>query len=244
MSVQLSVLRQKVYTLLREDNPKVVVTNPNTHFTDYTVIDGFLNEALEYSAVFIEYPRKLYTVAVTAGQADYTNPTDNLLIRTAYFGNSTTVGDLRRVQIVTEETLREFYPGWMENTLASRGDYPQFLIQKTRSTMTIFPTPNAVAVTAGRSLILNYEYIPVPMSADSDIPDLPTPYHNLLPFYALHLAYISLGNVPLAAEMYKEFMEKVNRIKSAVTKESKDNLGFSWGNDVSVNVGVDNLVNP
>ena len=215
-------LRNKVLALLREDST-------NTHFSDTTVIDGFLNEGMEFAAVFIEYPRVLDSVVTQLNIGSYANPSDNLLIRTAYFGDPNTAGDMRPVKFVTEETLKEIYPSWLDNTVSSQSDRPEFIIQLDRKTLAIFPRPNAVG--AGKRLWINYNYVPVPMAADSDVPDIPVPYHNLLPIYALHLAYIALQNVPISEAMYKDFMEKVMRLKSAVTKESKENLSFSWGTD-------------
>lgn len=236
MSVTLGQLRSKVYSLLREDST-------NTHFTD-SDINGFLNEGSEFSAVFIEYPRNLVSVQVQNNVGSYANPADNLIVRTAYFGDSSISGDIRPVKIVSEETLREQYPSWLDNTASGTADRPEYLIQLDRKTVHAFPRPNAVGAASGKKLWLNYNYVPAAMVNDSDVPDLPTPYHNLLPLYALHLAYIALQNVPLAKEMYVEFMEKVQRIKSAVTKETKEGLSFSWGTDIDVDINSGGTVYP
>jgi len=222
MSVTLQQLRDKVSALLREDST-------NTHFTD-TVLNGFLNEAAEFAAVFIEYPRDIVAVTVENNIGSYSNPADNLLLRTAYFGSS---GNITKVNIVSEETLREIYPNWLDPSTSMTADRPQYLMQIDRNTVHIIPRPNSVA--AGKSLYLNYNYVPASMSNDSDTPDLPLPYHNLLPLYALHLCYYALQNIPVSEQFYKDFMEKINRLKSAVTKESKENLSFMWGNTEDVN---------
>ena len=229
----LGQLRQTVYTLLNEDNPSVVTTNPNTHFRDPSIINGFLNEGCEFSAVFIEYPRDLVSVTTTSNVGSYANPVDNLLLRTAYFGDTTIPGDVKPIKIVSEETLKEYYPSWLDQSTAGTASRPTYLIQLDRNTVHIFPRPNV----SGKSLILNYNYNPTPMVNDSDIPDLPIAYHDLIPLYALHLAYYALQNRELSAQFYKDFMEKVTRLKSAVTKESKENLSFQWGTDIDVGNG-------
>lgn len=229
MSVTLAQLRAKVYALLREDST-------NTHFADTTVIDGFLNEGSEFSAVFIEYPRAIVSVQAGNNTGSYSNPSDNLLVRTAYFGDASIAGDIRPLKIVSEETLREFYPSWLDQSVSGTSDRPEYLIQIDRRTVHVFPRPNATGAATGKKVWLNYNYVPAAMTNDSDVPDLPVPYHNLLPLYALHLAYIALQNVPLAKEMYTEFMDKVQRIKSAVTKETKEGLSFSWGTDIDVDM--------
>lgn len=222
----LGQLRQRVYNLLREDT--------TAHFQDQTVINGYVNEAMEFAAVFIEYPRDLVSVVTELNVGSYSNPTDNLLIRTVYFGDPNTAGDIRPVKFVTEETLREIYPSWLDNTSDSQADRPQYAIQLDRNTVNIFPRPNSVA--AGKKLWLNYNYVPAALVNDSDIPDLPLPYHTLLPIYAVHLCYIALQQVNTAETLFKDFMGKVQQLKSAVSKESKENLSFSWGSDVNVDV--------
>lgn len=236
----LGQLRQQTYNLIREDNPLVVTTNPNTHFPDQTVIDGFLNEGCEFSAVFIEYPRDLVSITTQNNVGSYANPVDNLVLRTAYFGDPTLPGDVRPIKIISEETLKEYYPSWLDQSTAGTASRPVYLIQKDRLTVHIFPRPNV----DGKLLILNYNYNPAPMVNDSDVPDLPIPYHDLLPLYAIHLAYYALQNSALSAQMYKDFMEKVMRLKSAVTKESKEQLSMSWGTDENFNSGLSGSVIP
>lgn len=217
----LSQLRVRTQGLIREDPG-------NTRFTD-SVLNGYINEGMEFLAVFIEYPRVLDSVVTQLNIGSYANPSDNLLIRTAYFGDPNTSGDIKPVKFVTEETLKEMYPSWLDNTVASQADRPQYLIQLDRKTLTIFPRPNAVA--AGKKLWINYNYVPAPLVNDSDVPDIPVPYHSLVPLYASHLAYIGLQQVNTAEALFKDFMGKVQQLKSAVTKESNENLGFSWSSE-------------
>ena len=245
MSKTLSQLRQIVYNKLQEDNP-ATTANPNTHFTSSSVIDGYLNEAVEFAAVFIEYNRDLVSVAIQDGVGSYPNPVDNLMLRTAYFGNRGDSGgvtnDIRPITITNEETLKTYFPSWLDQTSGSKSDRPTYLIQLDRKTIYIYPRPNAVSVANGSKLWLNYGYVPAAMSADSDVPDLATPYHNLLPLYALHLAYIDLKNVVLSKEMEKMFMDKLKLIQSEVTKESKDALGFQWSGDIDVGGGWGGII--
>lgn len=234
MAKTLQQLRNSVYALLREDST-------NTHFTDTTVIDGFLNEGVEYAAVFIEYPRDLVSVAAQNGVGSYPNPADNLVLRTAYFGNRDTIlNDIRPLKVISEETLKTIYPSWLDQNAGSTADRPEYLIQLDRKTIYIFPRPNAVAVANSRKIWLNYNYVPASMTNDSDTPDLPVPYHNIMVDFALYRCYIALQNVPLAEQMFKSFIAKIQQLKSAVTKETKEGLSFQWGmgfDDVDVNSG-------
>lgn len=230
----LSQLRSTVYALLREDNPQIV-SGGNTHFADSSVIDGFLNEGAEFAGVFIEYPRSLVSVQTINNVGSYANPSDNLLLRTAYFGDNSISADIRPITIISEETLKTIYPSWLDNTSNATADSPQYLIQLDRKTIHIFPRPNAVGSASGKKIWLNYNYNPTAMVNDNDTPDLPAAYQDLLPLYALHLCYYALQVPALSAQFYKDFMEKVQRIKSAVTKETKEGLGFSWGTNENLN---------
>lgn len=230
MSVTLLQLRNKVRALLREDSD-------NTHFTD-SVLNGFLNEAAEYAAVFIEYPRDLVSVLAADGVGSYPNPADNLLIRTAYFGNRDSLsGDIQPLTIVNEDVLTNMYPSWMDQTSGSKADRPQYLIQIDRKTIYVYPRPNAIAVSNSRKIFLNYNYVPASMTNDSDVPDLPLPYHNIIVLYALHLCYLGIEKNEASVSMYKMFEEKVDKLKSAVTKETKPSLGFSWGTNEGLGDG-------
>ena len=223
MSLNLGQLRTKTYALIDE------VEGGDTHFTDASVITGYLNEAAEFSAVFIEYPRDLVSVQAEEGKPSYPNPSDNLLLRTAYFGDRSVLGDVKPLKIVSEETLKTIYPSWLDQHSSSRSDRPEYLIQLDRLTITIIPTPNAVGAASGKKIHLNYNYVPTAMSIDTDTPDVPIPYHNLLPLYAAHLCYLGrLNNEKAAAVFIKSFMDKIKLLKSAVTKETKESQGFSW----------------
>lgn len=222
MSKTLGQLRASTRGLLREDSG-------NSHFTD-SVINGVLNEGVEFSAVFIEYPRDLVSVQAQDGVGAYPNPADNLLLRSAYFGNRDTItSDIRPLTFVTEETLKAMYPSWLDQTSGSTADRPQYIIQLDRNTIYVYPRPNGVGSAQGKKIWLNYNYVPAPMTDDSDVPDLPAPYHSLLPIYAMHLLYIPLEKDEKAPNYFDMFMKKINLLKSAVTKESKENLGFAWG---------------
>lgn len=231
--MNLGQLRTKVYQLIDE------VEGGNTHFPDSSVIGGYLNEAAEFAAVFIEYPRDLVSVQTEEGKPSYSNPKDNLLLRTAYFGDRSIAGDVRPLKIVSEETLNTIYPSWLDQNVQARSDRPEYLMQLDRVTITVVPTPNARGGASGKKIHLNYNYVPAAMSQNADVPDVPVPYHNLLPLYATHLCYLGrLNNEKTAATFVKSFMDKVNLLKSAVTKETKENLGFSWGySDVDLNDG-------
>ena len=226
MSKTLEQLTTQTYNLIDE------IQGGETHFPDPSVIYGYLNEGSEYLAVFIEYPRDLVSVQAEQGKGAYDNPEDNLILRTAYFGDVSIRGDIQPIKVISEETLKTIYPSWLDESVKAQSDRPEYIIQLDRLTIAIVPTPNAIGGAAGKKIWLNYNYVPTPMITATDTPDLPAPYHNLLPLYAAHLCYSGrLGSDVKSAKLYTEFMTKVNSIKSSVTKETKEGLGFSWGYD-------------
>lgn len=232
----LQQIRDQILNKLRQ-------TSSAGFFTDQTVLNGYINEAVEWTAVFIEYQRDLVFVQAEVDKSDYTLPSDALFIRTAYFGSSSIPGDIKPLSIVLEETLRDLFPSWMDSTPTSQGR-PGWLIIPNRTAVTIFPRPNAENAAAGKYLWLNYNYVPSPMSSNAQVPDLPLPYHNLVQYYALHLCYITLQNPAMSGEMLKQFAEKIRLTKQQVTKETKEGMAFQWGGDVDVNTGGGSLINP
>lgn len=216
----LSAIRTQFRTLTNETDPN------NTHFTS-TEIDEYLNQAQTFIATFLEYPRTFVSAQVTQGTADYTLPSDHISIIAAYFGDVSQANGVRPIRVINEETLKNLYPGWLSTNTSTQGT-PRFILVKDRSTITLVPTPDAVSSVAGQKYHLNYVKLPDTLTADGDIPEIPLPYHDLLQFYAAHLAYLRLQVQDMADKMVAMFEMKVKTLQSQVNKESKEALGWSW----------------
>lgn len=206
----------------------------NTKFTD-TELNEYIGEAVNYAAVQIEYPRDFIEVQVEQNVGDYTLLTDALIVRTAYFGNKSTANDIGPLQIISEEQLTALFPAWLDESGTNTGR-PTYLIVKDRNTVSIFPKPNATQSATGKKLILDYIYNPAALNSDSDIPDLPVPFHNILQFYAGHLAYIRLTNSDMSIKLMNIFAAKVKELKVSVSKETVEGMFFGWAYDP----GIDN----
>lgn len=223
--MQLSDIRTEVFSLLRETE------ETDTNFTA-TQINAFINQAVKLLVPIIEQPRKFSSgTQVTQGTGSYVVPSDFVMLKTVYFGDESVNGDSSPLQFVTEQFLRAAFPSW-RSTSSQTQDRPRYIMLLDDDTFYIYPTPSAAEAVSGKKLIYNYLFLPTDLSSDSDTPDLPLPYHDLIKFYAAYLCYLNLGNKDTAVLMYKSFMEQHKLVQSASTIESEENLAFSWVGDV------------
>lgn len=226
MSLTLQQLRERVKTKLDE--------SAQSHFTD-DVLNNYINEAINFTAVFIEYPKDLVYIQVQNNVGDYTLPSDTLYPRMAYFGDPSSKGDVKPLIFVTEDTLKEIAPNLMDNTSDTQGR-PTYIYRKSMTTVSLFPRPSAQESASGKYLFLNYTFNPSSITADSQTPAIPPIYHDILQFYALHLCYIQLQNKDMSDSMLNGYLGKIKLIKAQTTKESKEAFGFQWGNVIDVSV--------
>lgn len=222
----LQQIKQQVYDLLRE-------TSSDSHFSDMQVT-SFINSAIKLIAPIIEHPRDIVSVQADATADAYTLPSDLIVLRTVYFGDRSVSNDMRPLQFVTEETLRELFPTWLDRTDQSRGK-PMYVMFLDKKTLFIYPRPDAANSVSTKQIYIDYIYMPVALSSDADIPDLPLPYHDILKFYACNLCYLNLSNAAMAKTMTDEFFAAHKLLESVSTKESKEALAFAWGYDEDVN---------
>ena len=217
----LSVLRARVYDRLRE-------SSSDSHFTD-AQINSFLNEAQDYVAALGSAPEKNNVsspITTTLNTGDYTNPSDDLVIQSAYFGTTANSNDIKRLKIVTTKIIGDLLPNWLDATVSNAGQ-PLYLFRKDLNTITIAPRPDSTY--AGKNIYLFYGNVPLDMSADSDTPNIALSYHNILPFFACRLAYYALSNSDMALEMMAAFLKDYKSIQQNVDKESEETFVFKWG---------------
>ena len=216
----LSAIRAQLRALINEPDPN------NSHFSD-SDFNEYINEAQTFLAAYIEYPRTIVSTQVTAGTANYSLPSDSISIITVYFGDLAIANDIRVLRVLNEESLKTIYPSWLSTDSTSRGR-PRFAFLKERTILTLIPTPDADNAVTGKKYHLNYIQTPAALSSDSDTPELPLPYHDLLQFYAAHLAYLNLQVQEMADKMMASFSEKIKALQAEVNKESKEALSWQW----------------
>src|SRR3990167_754206 len=158
-------MRRTLQQLVAQDRGMIVqLDSGNSDFTD-AELTGFNNEAVQFIAEKIEWPRDLISFQVEVGVPSYPLLTDTLKIRTAYFGNTSIVNDMNILAICDESQLKEVVPGWLDGTTSARGR-PTRLILLDRNTILIHPTPDADNSASGKKIYLGYVYYPSAMSAD------------------------------------------------------------------------------
>ncbi len=226
------------------------ISQPDSTNSDYTdtEINNLIDESIRFIATLVDWPREFKEITPIDGTADYdvtaTSLTTNTIkIRTAYFGDSSINGDLGPIEVTTEEKLRAYDPNWLDRTTGSKGR-PRFLIQKTKTSITIHPRPNSTEAANGKKIVLNRVYVPAPLSGDSSTPDLPEPYHDLIKFYVAYICYSGkLKNPALATKKLGNMTDQVKILQPIVDKETEegaDSFGFlsSEGLNENIDTGI------
>ena len=200
----------------------------NSDFTD-SELNGFINEGLRFLGALVKKPIDHIEFQLEAGKPAYTLPTDTVIITTAYQGDLSISGDVRPLQILTEEALAAIKPSWLDENSNSRGA-PAFAILIDRRTVLVHPTPDTASSASGKKLHLGYVYQPATMSSDGTDPDLNIVYHDLISQYAAHLCWLTKLNKPdIGVALMGQVMEKAKRLENLIVKDTL-NLGFTWGN--------------
>jgi len=94
------------------------------------------------------------------------------------------------LNMTTEERLDTLKPTWL--TEAAVADPPTRFIRSKLDydTILVYPTPNATAVTNYVALQAYGAGLPTTLASGSDVPDIPTQYHQALPFGAAYRALL------------------------------------------------------
>lgn len=214
---------------------RVEISQTDSANSDYSdsELNSLIDEAVTFAATLVEYPREYKEITPVDGTADYDITSSALTYNTikvlsAYFGDSSISGDMRPLEVLTEQKLKAIDPAWLDRSSDSKGD-PLYLIQKTKSTVTLHPRPDSTAAASGKKLVLNRVYSPASISSDSTSPDLPVAYHDLLKFYVSYLCYSGkLRNSDLAAKKLKIFTEQIGVLKPVVDREMEEALRFGF----------------
>lgn len=203
----------------------------NTDF-DNSTLNGFANEGVRFLGALVKKPIDLVGVQVENNIGKYNLPTDAVLILSALFGDRSTNNDVRPLQIVPLEELKSYYPSWLDSTSNSTGR-PEYITLLDRRTVLITPRPDSTESASGKKLFINYCYQPATLSNDSDSPDLPIVYHDLVAKYVQHMCMMSKLNQPeLGVALYGQIVEQAKKLESLIIKDSNE-LSFGWGSAIN-----------
>ena len=230
----------QIRSLLRQ---KISQTDTgNTDFTD-SELNGFINQSQRELGAHVKKPIAHFQVQVQQDYPAYTLPTNAILLATAYFGDLSIQGDVRPLMIMTEEALKEINPQWLDAHVSSQGR-PYRIILLDRTTVVVNPRPDAAESQSGKKIHIGYVYQPVDLSADSDIPDIPLVYHDLLADYAYQFCLFSkLKDPVLGQAILANILAKAKNYAPLIEKESVS-FGFAWGHSIDPNDDGSWNINP
>jgi hypothetical protein len=215
---------------------RIYISQTDENNSDFTnnELNGFVNESVRFLAALVKKPTDIVSWQAEEGKPAYILPDDFILMRTAYFGDTSLAGDTTSLFQTTEEALKEENPGWMEETTSSRGK-PRKIILLNRTTILVYPTPNAANSASGKKIHVNYVYAPAILGNDSDEPDLPIVYHDLVSKYTAHMCFMSKLNKPdLGTALLDEVISLAKKFENLIVKDSEGSFGFSWGGAIQV----------
>jgi hypothetical protein len=221
---------------LRNQFDSRIAQNATSGQSDFTTDEknSLANEAIRFISTRAEYPRDIVYITIEAGKPVYTLPTDTLNIILAYLANSSNQ-DQKVLRVYTEKELVEKRPNWMDE---SNTGEPDILMLLNRTQVFLSPTPDNA--TNGKKLLLSYTYYPATLVSDTETPDLPLGFHDLIPIYMAHSAYSGkLLNPAQANNLYTEFETKFKILNTPVTRE-KDQNSFFWKSRELLNDSDDN----
>lgn len=214
----------------------------NTDFTNQE-LNSSINEGARFLGVLVKKPTDHVEVQAQVGYPAYNLPGDALLLATAYFGDLSIPGDVWPISIITEENLKEIRPSWMDESAQARGR-PQYIILADRKTVLVNPTPDDASSASGKKIHINYVYQPALMVNDSDEPDLPLEYHDLLADYTQHLCYLGKLKQPdLGVALLQQIVEKAKKLEPMIIKEAVS-FGFAWGRSIDPNDDFVSTIRP
>ena len=169
-------------------------------------------------------------------KAVYPFPSDFILLLTIYFGDVNTKEDMKKLEVISEETLSELNRSWLDETSETQGRPERVIILDGNKNFLANPRPNSAESAGGKKFVFNYVYSPAVLGSEGSEPQFALPYHDLLPIWAAHLCYLGkLKNGEKAAELKQDFYDKVKEIRPTLTKESKAGLRWQWGYDEGIN---------
>lgn len=221
---------------------RVEINQPDSANTDYSddQLNLAIDESIKYIATLVEYPREFVEITPIAGVSEYdvsgtALTKDTINTRLAYFGDKSKLNDVYRLVVTTEEKLSSMFTSWLSTNSTTFGK-PVYLILKTFTTIALFPTPDDTNAAAGKKIILSRTYSPVPLTSDSESPNLPVPYHDLIKFWVAFLCYSGkLQNQTMAAAKHNVFLTLLKDIKPVIDKDLIDGYEFGFVVDEGLN---------
>ena len=190
----------------------------NTDFSD-NELNNYIDEGCRLLATIVQYPRDEVDYQAQSNVGAFTVPEDYILLRSASFGDVSIGGDKSPLRTMTKEQLTAERPYWRDETSDNTGK-PLRIIELDRNTLYIDPRPSAEESASGKKLTVEYVYSPAQMSNDTDVPELPIVYHDLIPEYVQSKCYNGKLNRPAdGASIFKNMIDKAKTLEPVVASD-------------------------
>jgi hypothetical protein len=178
------------------------------------LVKVWLNSAQQTAVIQSEFRSQESTATVTtsANAATYALPTDYSRLIDFFYNESHELlspMDVRDFDALPESTGRPY-------AYAMRGNE-----------LVLYPTPDAVY-----TFTLRYWRLPKDMSADSDEPEIPAQYHDLLIAYAMQKAFMREDDLQMAKAWEEQWNGGLLKMRGEVQSDHFDGprqVGGSWG---------------
>jgi len=186
----------------------------NSHFTD-SEIYSFLNQAIRYLGVDVEWPLQTAEATSVADQPVYTLPDDFVSLSDVYFdGTDLTVLDRSDLSVLSST--------WQN---APSGT-PRYAYKSDNAKFGLYPKPNSTE--SGKIIQIQYIKVPPDLSDDVSTPDIHSAFNDCLPFYAAFMCEKSMGNIKSADHNMNLYEMHKKRLQSKVQRFADDLLRFRW----------------
>lgn len=188
----------------------------NSHFTD-SQIYGFLNQAIRYLGVDVEWPIQAAQATAVAEQAVYTLPDDFISLLDVYYDNNL-------LAIIDRKDLSAIRQDW-QNAVSG---LPLYCYKSDNAKMGLYPKPSSTYTANSEVIQIQYVKVPPDLADDVTAPDLHSAFHDCLPFYASFLCEKSMGNLKASDHDMNLYELHKKRLTSKVQRFSDDGLRFKW----------------
>lgn len=186
----------------------------NSNFQDTEIYD-YINQAIRFLGVEMEWPLQTAEATSVAEQAVYTLPEDFVSLSDFYF-------DGRDLPIIERADLSALRTDW-QNAASGK---PLYAYKSDNAKIGLYPKPDTE--NAGLTLQIQYIKIPPDLSDDTTAPDLHTSFQDCIPFYAAFLCEHRMGNQKRADYNLNLYESHKKKLMSKVQKFSDDTLRFRW----------------
>src|SRR3990167_9985483 len=136
---------------LRDSSRKLIgqTDSSNSDFTD-AELNQYIDEAQTILAPITESHKDFGNIQAEVDKAVYPFPSDFILLLTIYFGDVNTKEDMKKLEVISEETLSELNRSWLDETSETQGRPERVIILDGNKNFLANPRPNSAESAGGK----------------------------------------------------------------------------------------------